>query len=377
MEVFCLKKIVSLMLSVVLCLAMGVTVSAEESSTQTVADKLQSVEKFMYGTEQAGALVTRLDNLEKDVLGQQTSGAVMSRVDNVYNAIEGVPTDGSLSIASKLNAVEWQFADRMSTEPAKTRIETLEQIMNGASNTTGSLLGRINALTATAFAAGSITGNKVVLPKDSLLKVKFMNDISSKTNQMGEQIDFVVDDNVYVGETLVLPKGAKGYGTIKKIVPARSFGRDARIDLDFSHVIAMDGSRVPVYVGELAKQEAKTAAGAAGASIGGMIIFGPIGVVGGVFVKGQSVTIPAGTNTFVQVTRDIEVNGIIQSGGGVVVPKANVLAPATKSQSNTAAKAHSNAAAVNTEHENPVTTVNADHATDNKKSFARILNKKV
>ena len=359
-----MKKIVSLMLSVVLCLAMGVTVSAEESSTQTVADKLQSVEKFMYGTEQAGALVTRLDNLEKDVLGQQTSGAVMSRVDNVYNAIEGVPTDGSLSIASKLNAVEWQFADRMSTEPAKTRIETLEQIMNGASNTTGSLLGRINALTATAFAAGSITGNKVVLPKDSLLKVKFMNDISSKTNQMGEQIDFVVDDNVYVGETLVLPKGAKGYGTIKKIVPARSFGRDARIDLDFSHVIAMDGSRVPVYVGELAKQEAKTAAGAAGASIGGMIIFGPIGVVGGVFVKGQSVTIPAGTNTFVQVTRDIEVNGIIQSGGGVVVPKANVLAPATKSQSNPAAKARSNAAAVNTEHENPVTTVNADHATD-------------
>ncbi len=317
-----MKKLLSLMLSVVLCLTMGLPAFAEESSTQTVADKLQSVEKFMYGAEQPGALVSRLDNLEKDVLGKQTSGAVLSRVENVYNAVEGVPEDGNLSIASKLNAVEWQFADRMSTESAKTRIEQLEQTINGQTKPTGSLLERINSLTTTAFPAGSISGSKVVLPKDSLIKVKFMNDISSKANQMGEQIDFVVDDNVYVGETLVLPKGAKGYGTIKKIVPARSFGRDARIDLDFSHVIAIDGTKVLVYVGELAKQEAKTAAGAAGASIGGMIIFGPIGLVGGVFVKGQSVVIPAGTNTFVQVTKDTEVNGIIQSGGGAVTPKA-------------------------------------------------------
>ena len=329
MEVFGLKKIASFMLGMVLCFTMAGPVLAEEGTSNTVTDKLQSVEKFLYGTEQAGALVTRLDNLEKDLLGKQTSGAVMSRVDNVYSAAEGTPEDGSLSLATKLNAVEWQFADRMSTDAAKTRIEKLEEIITGNINATGSLLSRVNTLTATAFPQGSITGNKVVLPKDSLIKVKFMSDISSKTNQMGEQIDFVVDDNVYVGETLVLPKGAKGYGTIKKIVPARSFGRDARIDLDFSHVIATDGTKIPVYVGELAKQQAKTVAGAAGASIGGMIIFGPIGVVGGAFVKGQSVTIPAGTNTFVQVTKDKEVTGIIQSGGGAVTPKTSEGIPTT------------------------------------------------
>ena len=130
---------------------------------------------------------------------------------------------------------------------------------------------------------------------------------------------------------MVLPKGAKGYGTIKKIVPARSFGRDARIDLNFTHVTAVDGTRVPVYVGDLAKQEAKTVAGAAGASIGGMIIFGPIGVVGGAFVKGQSVVIPAGTNTFVQVTNDTDVTGIIQAGGGAVTPN-QVIAPQSSSE---------------------------------------------
>ena len=41
-----------------------------------------------------------------------------------------------------------------------------------------------------------------------------------------------------VNDVLVLPKGALGEGTIKKVVQPRSFGRDARIDVDFTHVYA-------------------------------------------------------------------------------------------------------------------------------------------
>ena len=48
---------------------------------------------------------------------------------------------------------------------------------------------------------------------------------------------------------LVLPQGALGEGTIKKVVQPRSFGRDARIDVDFTHVYALDGTKVPVYIG--------------------------------------------------------------------------------------------------------------------------------
>ena len=65
--------------------------------------------------------------------------------------------------------------------------------------------------------------------------------------------------------------------------------------------------------GDLAKQEAKTAAGAAGATIGGMIIFGPIGAIGGAFVTGKSVVIPVGATTFVQVANDTTVEGLVQT----------------------------------------------------------------
>ncbi len=314
-----MKKLTSILLALTLCFSCMATVFADEAAVPTVSEKLEQVENYIYGTAQTGALVGRVDAMEKELFGRTSSGAVMTRVDNIYNAVEGSTTAGTPSLASKLNAVEWQFAPRMSGDAAKTRIENLEQTLNGTTNAKLPLIERLDRLTNQAFPSGSLTTSSVILPKDSLVKVKFMDTISSKTNKAGDPVDFVVDDNVYVGETLVLPKGARGYGTIKKIVPPRIFGRDARIDLEFSHVTAIDGTKVPVYIGDLAKQQAKTAAGAAGASIGGMILFGPVGIVGGAFVKGQSVTIPANSNTYVQVNRDVAINGLVQSTGERIV----------------------------------------------------------
>ena len=314
-----MKKLTGILLALTLCFSCMATVFADEAAVPTVSEKLEQVENYIYGTAQTGALVGRVDAMEKELFGRTSSGAVMTRVDNIYNAVEGSTTAGTPSLASKLNAVEWQFAPRMSGDAAKTRIENLEQTLNGTTNAKLPLIERLDRLTNQAFPSGSLTTSSVILPKDSLVKVKFMDTISSKTNKAGDPVDFVVDDNVYVGETLVLPKGARGYGTIKKIVPPRIFGRDARIDLEFSHVTAIDGTKVPVYIGDLAKQQAKTAAGAAGASIGGMILFGPVGIVGGAFVKGQSVTIPANSNTYVQVNRDVAINGLVQSTGERIV----------------------------------------------------------
>ncbi len=309
------KKFISLFLTALLCLTCLIPAFAEEMATSsTVAGKLETAESFLYGAVQTGSLVSRVDKMEMEMYGQKSTGSVMSRVDRLYNGLEGAPANGRLSAATMLNVIEWQFSDRMSTDAAKNRIGSLETQIFGTEYAKDTFNSRLNRLTKAAFPTGSLTSSMVVLPKDSLIKVKFMQDIDSKTNQQGDSIDFIVDDNVYVGDALVLPKGSKGYGQIKKIVQPRIFGRDARIDLDFSHVVAVNGGAIPVTVGELAKQQAKTAAGAAGASIGGMILFGPVGVVGGAFVKGSSVTIPAGTNTYVQVAEDTSVDGVILAG---------------------------------------------------------------
>ena len=77
------------------------------------------------------------------------------------------------------------------------------------------------------------------------------------------------------------------------------------------------GSAAPARFDQLhpdgARPRRLPAAGAAGATIGGMIIFGPIGAIGGAFVTGKSVVIPVGATTFVQVANDVTVEGLVQT----------------------------------------------------------------
>ena len=172
--------------------------AAESLASVTVSDKLGVSEQFLYGTEQSGSLVSRVDKMEKDLYGQTSSGSVMSRVDRVYNRLEGTPSGTQLSIAAQMNAIEWQFADRMSDEGVKTRIGNLETDLFGTQYTQDTILSRLSHThIKSAFPSGSLSRQTVTLPKDSLIKIKFMEDINSKTAQAGDKVDFIADDNVY------------------------------------------------------------------------------------------------------------------------------------------------------------------------------------
>ncbi|MGL5206515.1 MAG: hypothetical protein ACRC8T_03285 [Acidaminococcaceae bacterium] len=308
-----MKKILTLLLTVLFCLTSVLPGFAHGLNPQTAPEKMAVMEKFLYGTEQAGALIARVDSIETDVYGVKTSDAILTRVDNLYAYVFGTKGSGSLSFAAKLNAAEWQFTQVISEAPAKTRLESIENMLYGKVEMKKNLSTRLEDLMQVAFPDAKLATENAIVAKDTLVKVVFTEELSSKKNQAGDQVHFKTADNVYVGNVLVLPKGTIGTGTIAKIVQPKSFGRDARIDITFTSISAIDGTNVPVFVGDLAKQEAKTAAGAAGATIGGMIIFGPIGAIGGAFVTGKSVVIPVGATTFVQVTADTSVEGLIQT----------------------------------------------------------------
>ena len=66
-----------------------------------------------------------------------------------------------------------------------------------------------------------------------------------------------------------------------------------------------------VYLGELAKKATQSEAKAAGATVAGLVLFGPIGIVSGAFVHGKELTIPAGTTLYVQVKDDVEIFGLV------------------------------------------------------------------
>ena len=82
------------------------------------------------------------------------------------------------------------------------------------------------------------------------------------------------------------------------------------MEIDFKTLLAVDGTNMDMFVGEEAKKEMKTMAMAAGASIAGMIILGPVGIITGAFVHGENIDLPAGTELYIQTKADTTVYAI-------------------------------------------------------------------
>ena len=70
----------------------------------------------------------------------------------------------------------------MSGGPAKTRIEAVEMMLNGKIDE-GSLSSRLEALANVAFTDGVISVESVTLPKDSVIKVEFTEELSSREDK--------------------------------------------------------------------------------------------------------------------------------------------------------------------------------------------------
>ena len=304
------KQLATLLLTFIFCLT-SVAPGFAANVNIPAADKIKAMEIMLYGVAQDGSLVERMDTIEYDVNGLMTSEPILTRINEMYNYLEGKPEDGSASFSTRLNMVEWRLNESMSGGAAKTRIEAAEKLLNGKADD-GALSTRLeDLLELVSYEGGVVPVQQVTIPKDSVIKIQFTQELGNKINKVGDEVGFKAADNLYVNDVLVLPKGATGVGKVKKVVQPGIFGKDGRVDINFMYILGTDGTEIPVFVGELAEQQAKSYAGAAGAAIGGMIILGPIGAVGGAFVKGSSVTIPEGSITYVQTTKDVTMQGVV------------------------------------------------------------------
>ena len=299
----------SLIWLLIMMFCLSFPLSGFAAAPTTAVGKIDAMEILLYGTTQTGSLVERTDKLETDINDHATSDPILVRIDRLYTYL----LDGSEAVPSfltRLNATEWTFTQSLTDTPAKTRLENVEKLLNGTTST-GGLDARLNKLMSMAFRNGSIQTAKAAVAKDTLIKIKMTQELTSKTARAGDKVSFQAEDNLYVGNTLVIPKGAIGYGVIEKVDQAQNFGRDAKIKVDFQRLLGMDGTSVNVYLGELAKKATQSEAKAAGATVAGLVLFGPIGIVSGAFVHGKELTIPVGTTLYLQVKDDVEIFGLV------------------------------------------------------------------
>ncbi len=277
------------------------------AAPETVQAKLAAIEEDTYGVEQTGALIDRINKLEKDYDGQHRSGSMMARVDALYDEV--YTNSSKPSVLTDLNAIEWNIDHEVSMASVDKRVADMEMKLTGSTGE-GNYQSRIDALAKASFGTNVVPVMPVDVPANTLVKIELVTPVKSKELKAKDTIQFKVADDVVVNGMLVFAKGSPGEGVVTKVKQARNFGRNAEVSVDFHQTKSVDGTYVDTFTGEESKKEMKSLAMAGGASLAGIAILGPIGIVGGAFVHGKDVDLPAGTQMYIQTKADKTLYGV-------------------------------------------------------------------
>ena len=173
-------------------------------------------------------------------------------------------------------------------------------------NSTRSLVWRCLAgiLVLTIVLCPVLEARSLIIPKGTLIKVRLGESLSTRWTKEGRTVKFTVDANVRINRRLVFAKGAPVEAYISDIRHPQRFGRNASLKIKFLSALNVKNREVPIEIGERAAKTNQQMGMAAGAAVGGALIFGPIGLLAGLFVKGKNIEIPKGTVLHVEVAED-------------------------------------------------------------------------
>lgn len=283
--------------------------SGDSIPANALQDKLAATEKAVYGTPQTGAIVDRIDKLERDYYGEHKNNTLTSRIGSIYNQI--FDNSYSPSAIAQMNGVEWTLMHQVSMHPIGQRLSDLETTLYGKPKA-GTFYSRMLALGKVAFGSSqqAIPLAHTLVPANTLIKIKLVTPIDSETMKAGDEVKYQVAEDVVYNGSLIFAAGGLGEGHVANVQTAKNFGRSGKVNINFEQTQAFDGTMVDTLLGEKAKEEMKSEAMAAGASIAGIALLGPVGIIGGVFVKGKDIKLPAGTELFIQTKSDVTLYGV-------------------------------------------------------------------
>ena len=326
-------------------LLMSMPVMADEAVT--LSEKIDRVDEIIYGSAQSGSLIHRVDQVDNVIYGVGNSSAsgLDNRISNLYVDVVKNDDDTTPSISTRTNAMEYYLTDEVQTEPLTTRIGELETKVYGKEKK-GALDTRMAELEKAVYGDQHYEMKTVELPANTVFKISLNDDVNSKLNQVGDEVTFTVQEDVMVGDVLVLPRGSQGSGVVTKVSRPKSFGRSGQLDISFDQVFSVDDESIPTVLGPESKEKLKMEAAAVGASTIGALALGPIGLVGGIFVKGKDVNMPAGSELYIQTSEAVTTKGLVLADGAPnavirkrVVRSAALTTEATDNQVTASSKA--------------------------------------
>jgi hypothetical protein len=134
-----------------------------------------------------------------------------------------------------------------------------------------------------------------LLREGTAVPLKFAATLSSKTANDGDTVEFLLDDDLKVGDSTVVSKGSHGVATVTQAKKAGMLGRPGDLSVQLQYLIA-GNSHVRLRGTKGREGDSKT-----GATVALFVLFGPIGLI----KHGKNVEIAAGTPLTAYVDQDM------------------------------------------------------------------------
>ena len=302
------KVLIGLCLAAFVVVSFGMPAAAEEP--QSTVFLMGRVERLLYGSERTGGLIERLNTVEKEMFGRELPGSIAERQNAVLNFIE----KGTLeqpSVLFKLGVAEWAVEQKINAlEPAVKRVEALEVNLEGTPQVDRPVSMRLERVLSLLLSE-PVSMQDAEIPAGSVVKGATVSTLSPKTAKKGDIVDIVLQSDFVVGASLVAPRGSRMQATVTEVTKPRSFGRPGEVKITVEKLFPLGPEEIALTVGEQAKKasEAESAQlAAAGTSVVGAILLGPVGLAGGFLVRGDLKEIPAGSVVFAESARAMRVS---------------------------------------------------------------------
>ena len=141
------------------------------------------------------------------------------------------------------------------------------------------------------------TPAKLILKEGTDVKLKFAQDLSSKTATDDDPVNLVLDEDLKVGDATVCKAGAKAVGTVTHAKKAGMMGKGGELNLRLEYLIVGD-TRM-----RLRGTKGKEGEGKVGAAVALTVLFGPIGLM----KHGKNVEVKQGTPLLAYVDQDFTI----------------------------------------------------------------------
>ena len=270
---------------------------------------MSRVEQLVYGGERTGGLIDRLNSVERDMFGRELPGSIAERQTALLTFIEK-GTEYQPSLLFKLGVAEWAVERRIdSLAPVVRRVDTLEVQLEGTPQVDRPVTMRLERVLGLLLSE-PVTTTEVELPAATIIRASLAHSLSPKTAKKGDPVDLVLHSDLVIKSSLIAPKGSRVTAVVTEVTKPRSFGRPAEVKVGVESLYSIGSQAIPLTFGEESQQAVEAEAAqlaAAGTSVVGALLLGPVGLVGGFLIRGDLKELPAGSVVFSQTVDAVKV----------------------------------------------------------------------